>query len=76
MTPLEQQVWAAVYAVAWFQPTARVEPGAVTDGERAFFAAGQAVRAVAAMRSRPEEIAILQDPGAVVPWQPTGEGSR
>ncbi len=49
MTPLEQQVWAAVYAVAWFQPTSRVEPGVVTDGERAAFASEQSDRAVRAL---------------------------
>lgn len=55
MTEGEKAVWRAVYAVAWFQPTGRVEPGVVTDDERATFAGMQAFRAVMAFRALASE---------------------
>lgn len=50
MTPGEREVWRAVFAAGWFQSIARSGPGVVTDAERAVYAAGQAARAVIALR--------------------------
>lgn len=51
MTPGEFKLWIAVFAAGWFQSIAKSGPGAITDHERAVYAAGQASRAVIALRA-------------------------
>jgi hypothetical protein len=55
MTDAERTAWLALYAAAWFQPTAPSAPGWVKDEHRAQYAAMQADRALEALRAaRPD----------------------
>ena len=55
MTDREHAAFIACYAAAWFQSTARFEPGVITDTERAVIACAHADRMVKALREvRPD----------------------